>query len=303
MSMNVPFAGSHVRPVKAELSGDGGSIEVTVHNHDRAGLDDRAGVTLVAPNGATQSVPAVFDQYLPPTGQGGGASLGSDMWRANIPVSSLSPAMRGVSPLQLRVRAFVDEGTNHVESGSSVAVAGSTQPANVALPAPDNAFGNSSEFRARYQAESSTALGQVSTTILPQDTSAQTYKNRSTQHFVKEIALQPTAEASSRLNGVSEIAAVLLPIFQRVDKHGTDHPQTAQPFVNYPYRADELAIHVTLRKQGDGSFRAEAPSGEAFAKLTSTGGYFTNSDDSLSGFAVSYPSAPGPEEKVASTDR
>jgi hypothetical protein len=97
MSMNVPFAGSHVRPVKAELSGDGGSIEVTVHNHDRAGLDDRAGVTLVAPNGATQSVPAVFDQYLPPTGQGGGASLGSDMWRANIPVSSLSPAMRGVS--------------------------------------------------------------------------------------------------------------------------------------------------------------------------------------------------------------
>ena len=41
MPMNVPFAGSHVRPVKAELSGDGGSIEVTVHNHDRAGLDDR----------------------------------------------------------------------------------------------------------------------------------------------------------------------------------------------------------------------------------------------------------------------
>lgn len=307
MPMNVPFAGSHVRPVKAELSGDGGSIEVTVHNHDRAGLDDRAGVTLVAPNGETQSVPAVFDQYLPPTGQGGGASLGSDMWRANIPVSSLSPTMRGVSPLQLRVRAFVDEGTNHVESGSSVAVAvaGSTQPAHVALPAPENVFGNSSEFRARYQEKSSTALGQVSTTILPQDTSSQTYKNRSTQHFVKEIALQPTPEASSRLNGVSDIDAVLLPIFQRVDKHGTDHPQTAQPFVNYPYRADELAIQVTLRKQGDGSFRAEAPSGEAFARLTSIGGYYTNADDSLSGFAVrlSYASAPGQVEMVASDDR
>ena len=97
---------------------------------------------------------------------------------------------------------------------------------------------------------------------------------------------------------------MLLPVFQRVDKHGADHPQTAQPFVNYPYRADELALHVTLRKQEDGSFRAEAPSGEAFAKLTSIGGYFTNSDDSLSGFTVrlSYPSAPGKLETVASND-
>jgi hypothetical protein len=86
---------------------------------------------------------------------------------------------------------------------------------------------------------------------------------------------------------------------------GTNHPQAAQPFVNYPYRADELAIHVTLRRQGDGSFRAEAPSGEAFAKLTSIGGYFTNADDSLSGFAVrmSYPSAPGRVETVASDER
>jgi hypothetical protein len=288
MPLGVPFAGSHVRPVKAELSSDGRSIDVTVHNHDHAGLDDRAGVTVQAPNGATLSVPAEFDQYLPPDRLAAGAPLGSDIWRARIPVSSLPPAMAGVSPLQLRVRAHLDEGTHRVESGNSVAVVRSPRPSRVVLPAPENAFGNSSEFRSPYRKESATELGHLSTTILPQETSAKTYKDTSMQHFVKEITLQPTPDAATRLIGVAELAVELMPLFQRVEKHGADHAQSSQPFVNYPYRADELAIRVALRRQTDGSFRAEAPSGEAFAKLTSTGGYFTHADDALTGFSVRF---------------
>ncbi|MBM4280771.1 MAG: hypothetical protein FJ137_08425 [Deltaproteobacteria bacterium] len=286
--MNVPFAGSHVRPVKAELSGNGEAIEVTVHSHDRAGLDDRAGVTVVAPNGATHSVAATFDQYLPPPGTGGGARLGSDIWRARVPVSSLPPSMQGVSPLQLRIRAQLDEGTSHVESGTTIPVAPRAASSTVALPAPEASFGASYEFRSPSRMESSTALGQLSTTVLPQETSAATYKNRSMQHFIKDLTLQPTPDAATRLAGVTTLAIELLPVFARVDKHGYDHPQAAQPFVNYQYRADESAVRVTLQRQADGSFRAEAPAGEAFARLTSIGGYFTNADDSLTGFTARF---------------
>jgi len=300
MPMNVPFNGSHVRPVKAELSNDGRSIEVTVHNHDHAGLNDRAGVTVLAPDGATHSVAATFDQYLPPEsgvdrrpagGQtsGGGAALGSDIWRAKVPVSSLPPSMQGVSPLQLRVRAHLDEGTARVESGSTVAVTLHASSSTVALPAPEAAFGASSEFRSSYRLDSSTSLGQLSTTILPKDTSAATYKNRSMQHFIKDLTLQPAPDAAARLASVSEFVVELLPIFQRVDKHGFNHPQTAQPFVSYPYRADDFSVRVTMKRQADGTFRAEAPVGEAFARLTSIGGYFTNADDSLAGFAARFP--------------
>jgi hypothetical protein len=80
----------------------------------------------------------------------------------------------------------------------------------------------------------------------------------------------------------------LLPLFDRTDKHGHDHPEAGQPFVTYQYRADDAAVRVTLQRQPDGSFRAEAPAGHAFAQLTSIDGYFAHSNDSLTGFVVRF---------------